>query len=240
MTTLLIILAILILSYIGWHIVRTAYFIRVGERLAQKSVPFSRRVRGAMMRVLVIGDSSGVGVGASHPARSLVGLLGQQLEGSTIINHAENGARIRDALRQLKKTRGSFDLLFIFIGGNDVINFTPLQDMSADFQKLLALAGRKSKQTFLVTTGDVGDILLFPTPIRWVLSRRSRDVHDVLLRQVLRSPFPVRYADPYGEGVVDPFARQPRKYLAPDLFHPNDAGYAAWFSLVFLELRHMH
>lgn len=236
MNTFLVILAVLILSYIGWHVVRTAYFIRVGRKLAHQSAPFSRKLKGAIMRVLVIGDSSGVGVGASHPARSLVGLLGQHLEGSAIVNHAENGACIRDALRQLKKTRGVFDFIFIFIGGNDVVDFTPLAAIRTDFQKLLALAGRKGAHILLVTTGDIGDVLLFPAPIRWILSLRSHRVHDVLLRQILRSTSPIHYADPFGDDVVDPFALNPKKYLAPDLFHPNDAGYAAWFDLVSREL----
>lgn len=225
-------------AYTGWQVLRTGRLVRIGEKIAAASVPFSRTINQATLHILVVGDSSGSGIGATHPALSLAGLVGEKYKDADVVNVAVTGAKTRDAVSQLQAMPGSFDLIVILVGGNDIVYFTPYHQLSKDLGTALMIACEKGKHVLLSPTGNVGDVLLFPAPVRWILARRSRAIRQLFTEQVAAAAGDVRYADLYREGAADPFFVDPKKYFAADLFHPSDAGYADWFSVVSLQLDH--
>ena len=58
----------------------------------------SAGVPKSALRVLVLGDSTGVGIGANRPEESIAGLLAQDFPAADIVNVSRSGARVADAL----------------------------------------------------------------------------------------------------------------------------------------------
>ncbi|NTW78083.1 MAG: hypothetical protein HGB33_10010, partial [Syntrophaceae bacterium] len=59
--------------------------VNKGRDLAKASVPFEVRVKEANRRVLVIGDSTGVGTGGSDSADSVAGRIARDYPGTELI-----------------------------------------------------------------------------------------------------------------------------------------------------------
>ncbi len=238
MSAYLLVLPAGLAVYTGWQAWRIGRLMRVAEKLAAASLPFSRTVHQATLRILVVGDSSGLGIGASTAASSIAGLIGEKYTQANVVNVAVNGARTNDAVRQLQATPGTFDLIVVMVGGNDIVHFTPHEQLRRELGTVLALASRKAKHVLFSPTGNVGDVLLFPAPVRWILARRSRAIRRLFTEQVAAAAGDVRFADLYREGGADPFVVHPQRYFAADLFHPSDAGYADWFNVISSQLDH--
>ena len=83
--------------------------------------PRSRR------RVLVVGDSTGAGVGSQSFAESVAGRLVKDFPQAEVQNAAVRGATVADVVRHVRNLTPShpFDLVLVFAGGNDVIRRTP-------------------------------------------------------------------------------------------------------------------
>ena len=106
---------------------------RIGQAadLARQSTPFQQNPVNPKLSLLIVGDSTGVGTGASAPGNSLAGLLGSAYPGLRIDNRARDGATFADVLRQLEGAQ-RFDLVLVQAGGNDVIRLRSEDDMRAD------------------------------------------------------------------------------------------------------------
>lgn len=233
----LIVLGLLLL-YIVIQAIRMEYFIHIGQKLAATAIPFSRTIPHAKQRILVVGDSTGVGTGASTNSRSLAGLVGNRYPEADILNASVNGAKTSDVLAQLNGVTGIFDLILIEIGGNDTVRFTNLEQLQKDLEEVLKRATAKSTRVLLTSTGNVGTAPLFPAPLRGLLTRRTLQVRDIFLKQVVLHSPTVRYTDLYRDADNDPFAKDPALHYAADSFHPSDAGYQDWFTLMSKELDH--
>ncbi len=169
--------------------------------------------------LVVIGDSISIGIGASHPSKSLPGLVAEALserDGTPwrIVNLAIAGARLSDAIdRQLPIATELFpcDLVMCCIGSNDIL-WTP------------ALASLRDGLRSLSDS--------LPTNTIWGpaagASRRARLANAALRQQAARN----------GQQVAEIWnvdGPRIRDRLASDRFHPNDLGYSLMASSV-LEL----
>ena len=230
--TILIILGV----YLAYEALRTKYFIGVGETLAKNAIVYTQHPKNPALRILMVGDSTGVGTGASSPKTSLAGLVGQRYPHADITNASVNGAKVHDVIKQLEGIPGSFDLLMIEIGGNDSVRNTDITQLANDLQQVLTLANGKAKHVLVTSTGNVGTAPLFPWFTRWIYQKRTLAVRAVFMKQIAAQTFDVRYTDLYRTADKDPFAKDPKTYYAADSFHPSDAGYADWFSLISTQL----
>ena len=217
---------------IAWDIYETRRLIAIGVNLSKNAIPFSRKASSPNM--LVVGDSTAVGTGASASSTSLAGLLGARFPTASIVNRGVNGSKTRDLLSRGDLKNGQFDLVMIHIGGNDTVRFTNLSELSKDIQKVLEQAKSISKNVVLVSTGNVGTARLLPFGTRWAFAIRTRQVRDLFRTTAAENG--VTYVDLFREPALDPFAQNPSKYYAADSFHPSDAGYADWFSLIMKQL----
>jgi hypothetical protein len=75
----------------------------IAKDLAERSVPFQRQPAAPTYRLLVIGDSTAVGTGASAPEASLAGLIARDHPSWAIANRASDGARFADLPGQLRR-----------------------------------------------------------------------------------------------------------------------------------------
>ena len=80
---------------------QTVKSLRESIELARLSEPLQHAPRGARMRLLIVGDSTGVGTGAGQARDSVAGLLAREFPLLHIENRARDGATLADVAGQL-------------------------------------------------------------------------------------------------------------------------------------------
>ncbi len=199
------------------------------RKLAELSEPFTVHPPAATARLLVVGDSTGVGTGASTARFSLAGRIATDHPQLEIVNRAEDGARFADVVRQLEADPATrFDIVLIQAGGNDVIRFTGAEPLRAHIDEALRLANAKATMVILMPSGNVGNAPFFFAPLSWIMTSRSRDLHAMVRASVASSG--AVYVNLFKEAADDPFSREPQRLHAADGLHPSDDGYALWYS----------
>ncbi|HQI01911.1 MAG TPA: GDSL-type esterase/lipase family protein [Deltaproteobacteria bacterium] len=194
-------------------------------KLAESSKAFSIHPKNATKRVLIAGDSIGVGTGASDPSRSLAGRIFRDFPFTRIENVSEDGARAPDILNQiLSAGDGPFDVILIAAGEDDVLFLTDPDTLKSSLLQALHLASRKAPCVILLGTENIGlKPALFP-PIDWFYTSRARKIRDMLI--LISRETGTEYADPFREKGAEPFSENPKRYYADDLLHPGSEGYA--------------
>jgi len=203
-----------------------AWKIGTAKRLAEESKPFETNPVAATRSLLVIGDSTAAGTGASAPGRSVPGLLAAGDAQLRVVNRAADGARYKDFASQLEATRERFDTVLVLGGGNDVIRFTDEESLRADVQRVATLARERGARVILMPPGNVGNAPFFYRPYAWLMERNARKLHGLVREAAGRTG--ATYVNLYRDRDHDPFAQRPRELHAADGLHPSDAGYALW------------
>ncbi len=199
---------------------------RIGQAadLARKSTPYQQNPPDATLSLLIVGDSTGVGTGASAPQASLAGLLGSAYPRLRIDNRARDGATFADVIGQFEGAQ-RFDLVLVQAGGNDVIRLRPDQDVRADIDRVTALARERADRVVLMPAGNVGNAPFFFAPVSWHMTNRARRMHGFVRESAARHGAVV--VNLFKEKADDPFAQTPG-LNAVDGLHPSDAGYRLW------------
>lgn len=231
-------LILLLTVYLINRFLHSKYYIEQGYKMAAKTVAFSRDLLAPEIKILVVGDSTGLGVGASSPQTSVTGMIGKRYPKATIHNRSINGAKANNVIRQLKHADGGYDLVMIHVSGNDVVKMTPFHAYKKNIKTVLDLAKTKGKYVLLIPTGNLGTVRIFPLPIRWLLEFRTRKIRVFSIAAVAKAGEQVGYVDFFVEKAVDPFYLDPGQHFAVDRFHPSDAGYAKWMPGINQALDH--
>jgi len=195
--------------------------------LAKQAQPYTAQPAQPGQRVLVVGDSTAVGTGASSAADSLPGLIGQNHPQWRIDNLAANGAKFGDVAQQLQRADAGYDLVLVLAGGNDVIRFTTQKTLRADLEQTVALAREKGRTVVLMPCGNVGHAPFFVPPLSWAMSSRSERLHAMV--QEVAAANDVRYVRLLRPRDEDPFVIRSKELNAADGLHPSSAGYAQWY-----------
>jgi len=222
--------ALLVSSFaLAGVLLETAVFLRgVGRarRFAKAGQRFERRLSAKGATVLILGDSTGVGVGATLPEESIAGLLAADYPDADIVNVAVSGTRVAGAITQVRTCLDAglrFDLELLHVGGNDVVADTPLHQLADDCDTLLQELGELAVRTAWLGPPDLGLAPLFPRPYAWVMASRSRAAARVFSAAAARhSVVFVDFSAP-AHGVH--FRSRRRQHFAIDGFHPNSASY---------------
>lgn len=201
---------------------------RIGQAsdLARRSEPLQHTPANPALRLLVVGDSTAVGTGASSPQTSLAGLLAREYPRLRIDNRARDGARWDDLEAQLGGSE-RYDLVLIQAGGNDVIRLRNMDTVGADIERVLTLAKARTDRVIVMPAGNVGNAPFFYPPVSWWMSSRARTLHALVREAAQRHG--AAYVNLYKDKASDPFAQQP-ELNAVDGLHPSDAGYRVWFT----------
>lgn len=216
------------LVFIVYHAIRFNALVKKGVALSDATVPFSRISPGAPMRILIAGDSSAVGVGASDPAFSTAGRFGALYPHAEIVNIGVNGLRLAGLDAKLDNLpAGTFDLVVLQIGANDITHRTPSDAVERDLRSVLAKAKKLSEKVLVLHTGDLGRAPIWPPLIGAYISANVRRIRDIYLRVV--PLMGALYVDLYGARIDDIFATDLYRYYAEDLFHLSGDGYGVWF-----------
>ncbi len=178
---------------------------------------------------VVLGDSLGQGIGASHPERGYVGQLEVRLldtpgysdlraaegeEPSTpgerrlpILNLSESGARVADVLsNQIPRLMSVTDpaLVTVTVGNNDLLKTFTDRGLLRGFDELL---GQLPNTAVVATLPDLGSL-------------RAQGLNRKLRKRFEAAG--LRTAD------VGSHLTSWRDRQATDRFHPNDLGYSTW------------
>ncbi|WP_165970645.1 SGNH/GDSL hydrolase family protein, partial [Actinomadura sp. 6K520] len=210
-------------------------------------VPGTDPAAGPAYRVVVIGESTAVGVGASRHAQALPGFLAEALRERLRRSVSwsvtgENGAtahRVATGLVPANGTPGDgtppggappggasggpgADLVVLTVGINDLIRGRPLRRWTDDVSRLIAaLQGRYAHATLVVAgMPPVHRFPAIPQPLRLVLGARAR-IMDRIMRDAARSRGAVH-------APMDEAMARDRRLFATDGFHPSPDGYRAW------------
>jgi lysophospholipase L1-like esterase len=181
------------------------------------------------VHLVVLGDSTSVGVGAGSRAASypvlLARLLGRHVSARLDVL-GRSGVRMADVAAELAPRAASMrpDIVLIGVGVNDAIHLTPLpkfRDALREALEILADAGT----TTVVALGPRLDAPALPRPLRDLVAARCRAINRSLRRTAEAAG--VAVVD-VGASVGDAFARDPARYFCEDFFHPGPEGYAMW------------
>jgi lysophospholipase L1-like esterase len=181
------------------------------------------------VHLVVLGDSTSVGVGAGSRAASypvlLARLLGRHLSVRLDVL-GRSGVRMADIAAELAPQAASMrpDIVLIGVGVNDAIHLTPLprfRDALREALEIFADAGT----TTVVALGPRLDAPALPRPLRDLVAARCQAINRSLRRTAEAAG--VAVVD-VGASVGDAFARDPGRYFCEDFFHPGPEGYALW------------
>lgn len=226
---LLVLVVILILSFL-YSLYRVKQKISFSQKLVVSTVAFELTSTDLTTTVLVLGDSTAVGVGASSPEFSVPGFLASEVRATYLENRGVSGARVVDLAEQLQKTSlPSYEYILIQIGGNDVVARHNPQVVA---QELLTILEKlpPHKKLIVQMCGDVGVAPLLPWYVRPYYTHKTLAFHDAFETTV--TDFGGTYVNLYLPKTQDPFAIRPEVYFSADGFHPSSTGYASWFEIL--------
>ena len=200
--------------------------IRRARALAAAGRRFERRLATGTITVLILGDSTGVGVGAQQPEESIAGLLAADFPEADVVNVSESGARVARTLLQARACNDAglrFDIALLHVGANDIVADTPLDTLAKDCDLLLHELGRLTRRTVWLGPPDLSLAPLFPAPYSWVMGARSRAANRVFSLAAARHG--VAFVDFAAPDHSLHFRQDRRAHFAADGFHPNSSSY---------------
>lgn len=181
--------------------------------------------QGPTLRLLLLGDSAGAGVGAASMELSLLGQLVRKLESSFRVEwtlQARTGATTADTLQWLsEQSPAKFDLVVTSLGVNDITGLVPLSRWLHQKRTLCRILQTKfqAPHIYLSEVPPMRRFPALPQPIRWCLGTRAENFSRALQRQ---------FHGLHGCRVVPlDFDFKPEA-MATDGFHPGPPIYALW------------
>lgn len=227
LTWIISLLAILIIYWLAF----AYYKIHVSGKLVRNAVPFSVVGNNYTKTLLVLGDSTAVGVGASNSSDSIPAKISSYLGATYVENHAVSGSLVRDLSSQIKLlTRDHYNIILLQIGANDIIRFHTIETIEKELDSILFVLTQKSKKVIFISAGNVGGAPLIPPPLRPFYTRLNLLYHTNF--EALAKKHGVTYINMYQDPSVDPFIKDPRRHFAEDSFHPSSLGYDIWFTTI--------
>jgi lysophospholipase L1-like esterase len=224
-------LALVVISLIvlgaACSLLRVYYQIRVSQKIVVQTVSFDNLSQDKSSTLLVLGDSTAYGVGASRKEESIPALFAGLVHATYVENLGVSGARVADLPAQRKKARlEQYDFILVQIGGNDVVARHNPQITAKELEGVLSNLP-KYKKLVVQMCGDVGVAPLLPWYVRPYYTKKTLAFHVTFEEAVTKAGG--TYINLYLPKEEDPFYQEPKIYFAEDGFHPSGRGYAVWF-----------
>jgi lysophospholipase L1-like esterase len=180
------------------------------------------------LRLLVFGDSTAAGVGVEYQSEGLVGALARDLNdrfgrGVTWQLYARSGVT-SGALRAFflpSAMSEQFDIIFLSIGVNDVMNIRYTRQFASDLEAILDGLREASPEAWIIVPGvpRMERFESLPDPLSSILGARAYRI-NLAARKVIDGRYRVVHTKPWPIGTPG--------FFAIDNFHPSAIGYAAW------------
>lgn len=195
--------------------------------LIAKVSPYQQAGNGEAS-LLVLGDSTGYGTGASGSKYSIAGLIGAEYPNLSITNYSVNGRTIEGLRKDIETLDGQYDVILLQIGANDILQKRTVDETLQDLRAVLATLSPRTKKIVMISSGNVGGAVRFKDNEAEEYQKQSIIFKEAFL--ALHTEYPnFTYVDLYTPPEVDPFVLEPHIYTANDGLHPSDAGYRVWY-----------
>ena len=188
---------------------------------------------GPPLRLLVVGDSSGAGVGVETQDEALLGQVVQRLAPRRAVTFrlvARNGSTLPRTKSHLETLAPEpFDVAVTAIGINDIIGGQGDAAWMASYRDLVRLLRERFGVQHVVASGlpPIGRFPAIPNPLRWVLGRQA-ERYDAALRAWAEGEPGMTYID-FETAPGDPLHGVPMaEVMASDGFHPGPRIYDEW------------
>jgi lysophospholipase L1-like esterase len=180
--------------------------------------------------VLVLGDSTAVGVGADSSEDTVAGRVSSYLDASSVENYSVSGALTREVPAQAANAKFSqYRLILIQTGGNDIIRFRSAKEGAEDLRAALGTLPAADR-VVIISAGDVGGATLFPFFIRPSHTKLNNEYHAAFAE--VAEDTGVTYVNFGNAPATTMINDRPDLYLSPDGLHPSSEGYALWFDTI--------
>ncbi len=211
--------------------------IEISKPLIKEAKAYEQQTSSSSKRILVAGDSTGVGVGAKDPKTSIAGRIGSIFTDANIINISVSGAKLADLEKKLQSVEGtgSFTFILLQIGANDITGHTTYDEVRATLGQILTQTDKLSTKVLVMTAGDVGLTPAFKWPLSSYITHRTKEIRKIFIEEVAKHPN-ATYVDLFKKRRDEIFNTDIPRYYAPDHFHPSGDGYGVWFEKLRLVL----
>lgn len=216
-----IVLLLVLSTLVGWYFSQALKTIWLITRVS----PYEQTVSGAPT-MLILGDSTGYGTGATKAQDSVAGRVGAVFAIS-IKNESINGRTIGKLLADVKDLTGSYELILLQIGANDILQHRDINFVEKELLELIQILSKRTNHLVMMSSGNVGTSPKFSGKEAEGYEQLTRNFRNVFLR--VASETPLIYVDLFVEPENDPFVKNPDKYISLDGLHPSSAGYEKWF-----------
>jgi lysophospholipase L1-like esterase len=189
--------------------------------------------QGPDLRVLIVGDSSALGVGTRHQSEGLSGQLAKRLASDYRV-HWDTigwiGADTGDTLKRLGQIEdGNYDVVVTCLGVNDVTHRIPLRRWMRQTDSLIKTLDAKFAPRKIIVSliPPLHHFPLLPNPLRWVLGRQALRFNRAMRLMARQWP----QVSLIGNGI----ALVP-EVMSIDGFHLGPPVYAEWANQAVLAL----
>ncbi len=221
---------ILVLSYIAFWSGNLYLKARASREIMQVDMTFRHETEDFTKTFLVLGDSTGAGVGASAPEDGVSGRVAAYIGATHTENYAVSGAETHELLGQMAKAKlPRYDLILIQIGGNDILAFHSAHKTAEELKTVLQKLP-DAGQVVILSAGNVGGATIFPPPVRPFHTWLNQKYHTAFAKAA--STTGAVYVNLYDSPEQDPFKENPELYFSEDGLHPSSEGYKLWFEKV--------
>ncbi|MEJ8563055.1 SGNH/GDSL hydrolase family protein [Yoonia sp. GPGPB17] len=180
---------------------------------------------GPPLRLLVIGDSSALGIGVTTQADALLGQLTERLQAHATVTYdlvAKTGAKTADVLGWIDELPGpKYDVIVTALGVNDVTKGVSLRRWLQQQASLIDQLSSRFDSPKIIISGlpPIGQFPLLPHPLRWVLGRQAArfDRHLHALAAARSDCVALQFN--MGLNAAN---------MSEDGFHPGPTVYARW------------
>jgi len=227
----IMILFAIILFIIFYYEIKVLYTKHISKELILETIPYENLSNDYTKTMLVLGDSTAVGVGASNKYESIPGLLADKLNIAYTENYAVSGAKVENLNSQVDQIkRDSYDVVLVQIGANDIVARNNAKTVSAELETILTKLSSKSQKIIFLTAGNMGSPWVIPFFLEEYYTNLTLSYQSKF--ESLADKLGITFVSLYEDESVDPFVKNPEKYYSRDRFHPSSAGYAHWFEKV--------
>lgn len=227
-------LGLLVAAYILVESIVFLARIRLARRNLNLIKPYERINKSGRYQALFMGDSTAVGLGATHPSRTVAGRFGQMFPNMSITNLGTSGLKLA-GLESKLPLDATYDLILLQIGANDILRFTSAKQAASKLDNILGLIRGSSHQVAIIHSGNIGAGPLWPWPIKLIYDYRTRVFRRFY--QSITAKHGVVYVDIYLSLPRALAREQGRSTYGQDLFHPGDLGYELWFKAILQAIK---
>ena len=180
---------------------------------------------GPTLRLLVVGDSAGAGVGAASQDEAITGRIVAALRDRFRVEYrllARTGATTASTIRHLESVDAfATDAVVTSLGVNDVTGDVGVAQFVKRQGRLHELLRARFGARLILASGipPMERFPALPQPLRWYLGARAREL-DRALAAALPDGRGAEYLELAGELGAG--------HMAADGFHPGPTVYAAW------------